>query len=56
MNSKLPKQMVSPKVNPTPVRVLPSTTMMGFGEGTIETFREKYDMTLVPSTPIIGVF
>jgi hypothetical protein len=55
MNSKLPKWMVLPRVNPTLVRVLSSAMMMAFGEGTIKTFREKHTMTPVPSAPTIGV-
>jgi hypothetical protein len=42
VNSKLPKWMVSPKVNPMSVRLLPLETMAGFHEGTIKIFKGKH--------------
>jgi hypothetical protein len=41
MNSRLPKQMVSPRENPPHVKRSPSTVTVIPDEGTIRTYREK---------------
>jgi hypothetical protein len=46
MNSKLPKWMVSPRVNPAPVRLFLLATMVGFDERTVETFRGNHTTNL----------
>jgi hypothetical protein len=51
MNSKLPKQMASPRVNPTQAWWWLLVTVMSFGEWTIKMFRGK----LATKIPLLGV-